>query len=765
MRRISRKYRFLCLFLFIIFSCGGKGWDSGHSDLGFYSSPDKIIASLNNGKKLTSCEHYILANSFNEKNELKKAVVHYANSAMLSDRNLSLKPFPSPVYAFVTSWSRKSDYYEDSVLEISRIFFKYSEYDFSYKFADLVTDKDPSLKREAVILKARCLEAQKKYDPAISLLKTYLDTISQKNLTPVIFIRLSSVYQKKGDYPAAMRSLSESLEITSDGWQGTTAAKEAYQMIKNGKVPSPDDPSLIAKGLLLAKDYDSALALLKSSKNDSIIKDTVLAAALSCTGKSKEADTVIQKYSSNGDKARILSFISSCLWDKGSKKEAAQTIKDLVRITQEESRKELKRLCYYLYERNDPEAAVYLSLYATRFPKDKSADKMLWLAAKPLIEKKNFSAAEGFLIQMIKRFPDGESTGNARFWIYKQLITENKAEEAEKTFHEMVAQNPSSPYTMTLMFRKKDAYTIQALQTMFSDALSKENKTDALFAHSMLYFKNSDLDSRDSRIKKLDSLGVYPYADFDKAMQSLKFTSEYKDRLLGAEKYFAAGDNESIQRVLNTIPSSNDDQDIKQSIERDKALFLSYFGDKYNQFYFKYKGTENLLESFNLKENIFLLSDEALDRMYPLAFNSTVDSASSDFKISKANILAIMKSESEFNHRAVSGAGAAGLMQLMPSTAGDISKKIKQPLYDMKNPEDAIRFGTYYLSWLNKFFKGNLRDIVAGYNAGPGNIQKWKSQYDKTDIDVYTEQIPFDETRAYVLYTEKYLIQYNIIMH
>jgi tetratricopeptide (TPR) repeat protein len=765
MCRIFRKCYFLFLFLFIVFSCGGKGWDTGHSDMGFYSSPEKIIASLNNGKTLTSCEHFILANSFNEKNELKKAVIHYANSAMLSKRNLSLKPFPSPVYDFVTTFSRKSDYYEDSVLEISRIFFKYSEYDFAYKFADLVTGIDPSLNREAVILKARCLENQKKYDQAIKLLKTYLEKISQRNLTPVIYIRLASVYQKKGDYSSALRSLSDSLAITSDGWQGTTAAKEAYQMIKNNNISAPDDTALIAKGLLLGKDYDASLKLIKASKVDSFEKDTVLTADLLCLGKEKEADLVINKYTSNGDRAKIFSFVSSCLWDKGNKKEAAQKIKELVRITQNESQKELRRLCYYLYDRNDPEAPGYLSLYASRFPKDKNADKMLWLAAKPYIEKKNFSNAAGFLSQMINSFPDGFSTGSARFWIYKQLSAENKAEEAEKTFHEMIVHNASSPYTIILMFRKKDNYTVPVLEALFSKAISEGNKTDALFSHAMLYFKNSDLSERNSRISKLNSLGVYNYSEFDKALQSPNFSSANKDRLLAAEKYFAAGDNESIQRVLNTLSASGDDQKSKQILDRDKAVFLSYFGDKYNNYYYKYKGTENLLDSFNLKENIFLLSEEALDRMYPMSFNTEVDAASSEFKISKSNILAVMKSESEFNHRAMSGVGAAGLMQLMPPTAGDISKKLKQPVYDIKNPQDAIRFGTYYLSWLNKFFKGNFRDVVAGYNAGPGNIQKWKSEYDKSDIDLYTEQIPFDETRAYVLFTEKYLIQYNVILH
>jgi soluble lytic murein transglycosylase len=65
-------------------------------------------------------------------------------------------------------------------------------------------------------------------------------------------------------------------------------------------------------------------------------------------------------------------------------------------------------------------------------------------------------------------------------------------------------------------------------------------------------------------------------------------------------------------------------------------------------------------------------------------------------------------------------------MQLMPVTAKDISKNTKIREYDMKSPADAVRFGTFYLGWLSKYFKGNFSDMVAGYNAGAGNVNKWR---------------------------------------
>ena len=85
-------------------------------------------------------------------------------------------------------------------------------------------------------------------------------------------------------------------------------------------------------------------------------------------------------------------------------------------------------------------------------------------------------------------------------------------------------------------------------------------------------------------------------------------------------------------------------------------------------------------------------------------------------RVSPALVLAVMAVESSGRTDAVSPAGAAGLMQLMPATAARFG--VVDPLH----PGQSIRGGVAYLQWLAQTFGGDAQKIVAGYNAGEGAV-------------------------------------------
>ena len=111
---------------------------------------------------------------------------------------------------------------------------------------------------------------------------------------------------------------------------------------------------------------------------------------------------------------------------------------------------------------------------------------------------------------------------------------------------------------------------------------------------------------------------------------------------------------------------------------------------------------------------------------------AVVREASLRFDVPKELIWAVISVESDFDPSAKSHAGAMGLMQLMPGTAGDL--KVKNPY----NPRQNILGGTKYLRDLLKQFKGDQRLALAAYNAGPGNVQR------------YGGVPPYRETQNYV---------------
>jgi soluble lytic murein transglycosylase len=123
-----------------------------------------------------------------------------------------------------------------------------------------------------------------------------------------------------------------------------------------------------------------------------------------------------------------------------------------------------------------------------------------------------------------------------------------------------------------------------------------------------------------------------------------------------------------------------------------------------------------------------------------------------------AIINAIILKESGFNPYAVSGAGALGLMQLMPQTAKIIAKDLGLDIdvADLtKNPEMNVKLGTAYFEQKLERFKGHKEITLSGYNAGPLYSDKWLKRYgdpraEEIDLLTWIELIPYSETRSYV---------------
>jgi len=134
------------------------------------------------------------------------------------------------------------------------------------------------------------------------------------------------------------------------------------------------------------------------------------------------------------------------------------------------------------------------------------------------------------------------------------------------------------------------------------------------------------------------------------------------------------------------------------------------------------------------------------------------------FQVDRALIYALMRQESNFKTQAKSRAGARGLMQLMPGTAGFISGKRyrgwrRDKLYD---PELNVTLGQKYIRHLldTPEINQNLFMAVAAYNGGPGNLRKWMRGVDfRNDPLLFIESIPNNETRDYV---ERVLTNYWI---
>ncbi len=116
-------------------------------------------------------------------------------------------------------------------------------------------------------------------------------------------------------------------------------------------------------------------------------------------------------------------------------------------------------------------------------------------------------------------------------------------------------------------------------------------------------------------------------------------------------------------------------------------------------------------------------------------YDDLIIKASERHKIEPALIKAIIKAESNFNHRAVSPKGARGLMQLMPATASSLQ------VQDSFHPENNIEGGVKYLRYLLNYFNGNLPLALAAYNAGENAVIRHRGVPPYRETQVYIQRV------------------------
>ncbi|MDF1758060.1 MAG: transglycosylase SLT domain-containing protein [Legionellaceae bacterium] len=156
-------------------------------------------------------------------------------------------------------------------------------------------------------------------------------------------------------------------------------------------------------------------------------------------------------------------------------------------------------------------------------------------------------------------------------------------------------------------------------------------------------------------------------------------------------------------------------------------------------------------------KSVYLCNNKALFNQlslrFPLAHKKIVHENSRSHHISTPLIYAVIRQESAFFEKVTSSAGANGLMQIMPATAKQVARKSKisysspQELY---LPNKNINIGVAYLQELANKFDDNPILMVAAYNAGPRQVNRWLKSNPPEDMDIWIETIPWGETRNYV---------------
>ncbi|HSH46137.1 MAG TPA: transglycosylase SLT domain-containing protein, partial [Longimicrobiales bacterium] len=139
--------------------------------------------------------------------------------------------------------------------------------------------------------------------------------------------------------------------------------------------------------------------------------------------------------------------------------------------------------------------------------------------------------------------------------------------------------------------------------------------------------------------------------------------------------------------------------------------------------------------------------------LYPFPYRTLITAEARDRGLDPFVVAALIRQESMFEERITSHVGARGLMQIMPATGRGLAEAVGLEPWDAEvlyHPEVNVHLGTRYLAQHMENYDGSLPSVFSAYNAGAHRVQWWSEFPEYGDDELFTERIPYRETRNYV---------------
>jgi soluble lytic murein transglycosylase len=150
---------------------------------------------------------------------------------------------------------------------------------------------------------------------------------------------------------------------------------------------------------------------------------------------------------------------------------------------------------------------------------------------------------------------------------------------------------------------------------------------------------------------------------------------------------------------------------------------------------------------------IELMPREQAAALYPAPYSDELLRYATPRGLDPRLMLAIMRQESRFRSDTKSAAAARGLMQFTAPTATQVANELGRDRFsqdDIYHAPTAVLFGSHYMAGLFERFRGKTEAVLASYNAGDDNVQRWLSRARSSQPERYVPELMFAQTKEYV---------------
>ncbi len=328
-----------------------------------------------------------------------------------------------------------------------------------------------------------------------------------------------------------------------------------------------------------------------------------------------------------------------------------------------------------------------------------------------------FQAAHDRFDELIVRGGDADEegmTGRAEYWRARALFLMGRRIDAVEAYEEIATRWPLRYYAQQSLWRLGEIVPERA-KAILTEMRASAEPTRMVFA-----WREEFDDPAFDRMVELLIVNEITYASSE--MTALRMTGDDVDpemAVVGAVLLQHAGAETKLSRVIRT------------HFEDFEGLLP--------------KGEGRLI----------------WEATYPQAFSPLIEKVAENEALPPSFVRAIAREESSFDPEAVSWAKAYGLVQLIMPTAKRFAPEVgeKATPRTLKKPEVNLKIGARYMAWLWERLNQNPALVPAAYNAGEGAVRRWLVEDAERPLDIFIEEIPYDETRRY---TRRVLQTYGV---
>jgi soluble lytic murein transglycosylase len=356
----------------------------------------------------------------------------------------------------------------------------------------------------------------------------------------------------------------------------------------------------------------------------------------------------------------------------------------------------------YLLRKDYPQAIVYYSELAKRFPEHRYAPSSHWKAAWLNYRLGNYSEAALLFDKQIALYQGGKEIPAALYW-RGRLYADQEHQPAMAAAYYQTVSRAFEHYYYAQMARERLA-EIGPVTASDVAVLSNIHREE-------IPALTDDVPEDDEHVIKARLLANAGLNEYIPAEIQAADGSEQWGAFAEADIYASDGETFRAMRVL----------------KRALPFYTSAPIDTIPMGYWKI--------------------------LFPQQYWSSIEQEASKNGLDPYMVASLIRQESEFNPGAISPANAFGLMQLLPSVGRSMAKEEGIHHFnevELLNPETNIRLGSRYLKQTLDKFEGQAPYAFAAYNAGDSRVTDWQSIGKYHGMDEFVESIPFTETREYV---------------